>query len=180
MMFRISILLLALCASSQSGDDDPRAPSTRKMADLLLRIYQSQDWKADPNKQAERATYYRQLLAQPNLDLSKEIRARLDLATYLLQAGDSAAAVEAVETLRSRQKATGVTFKPDFDRQVTELHALAYLRTGEQQNCLQNHNAQSCIYPIRGGGLPHQPSRRRIRRPLVLSTPARRQRHTHR
>ncbi len=153
MIFRTSILFLAACCCLHSVDDDPRAPATRKMADLLLRIYQSQDWKADPNKQAERATYYRQLLSQPNIDLSKEIRARLDLATYLLQAGDSAAAVEAIETLRARQKATGVVFKPAFDRQVTELHALAYLRTGEQQNCLLNHNAQSCVYPIRGGGL---------------------------
>ena len=122
------------------------------MADLLLRIYQAQDWKADPNKPAERVAYYRQLLAQP-VNLSKEIRARFDLATYLLQAGDSASAITEIETLRARQKAEGVVLKPDFDRQLTELHALAYLRAGEQQNCLKNHNAQSCIYPIRGGGL---------------------------
>lgn len=33
--------------------------------------------------------------------------------------------------------------------------ALAYLRFGERQNCVANHNAETCIMPIRGGGL-HQ------------------------
>ncbi len=151
-MLRISILVLALCASLYSGDDDPRAESTKKMAALLASIYQSQDWKADPNKPAERADYYRKLLEQP-VDVSKEVRARYEMAIYRLQAGDSLGAVEAIETLRARGKERGIVFKPDFDQQIIELEALAYLRSGEQQNCLANHNAQSCIYPLRGGGL---------------------------
>ncbi len=122
------------------------------MADLLANIYQSQDFKADPNKAAERVAYYREMLRRP-LSLSKEILARKDLVTYLLQAGESAAAVTAIEELRKRQKEQGIVLQPGFDRQLTELHALACLRTGEQQNCLTNHNAQSCVYPIRGGGI---------------------------
>lgn len=150
---KLIIALLVLVAPALwSGDDDPHAASTRKMADLLLNIYRSQDFKADPNKQAERAAYYRQLLSQP-VSLSKEFRARFELAEYLLQAGDSATAVREMETLRSRQQTEGIVFKPEFDRQVTELQALASLRTGEQQNCLLNHNAESCVYPIRGGGI---------------------------
>ena len=30
---------------------------------------------------------------------------------------------------------------------------IAYLRRGETQNCSLNHNAESCIFPIRGGGI---------------------------
>src|SRR5207248_275212 len=31
--------------------------------------------------------------------------------------------------------------------------ALAYLRLGEQQNCLQHHTQNSCIFPITGSGI---------------------------
>ena len=30
---------------------------------------------------------------------------------------------------------------------------LAYLRLGETQNCCLRHNADSCLLPIRGGGI---------------------------
>jgi hypothetical protein len=149
----IAAALLLFAAPLHPESDDPRAPSTRKMADLLAAIYHSQDWKLDPNKPAERAAYYQQMLQQPALPLAKEIRVRFDLANYLLQAGDSTAAVHALETLRTRQQAEHIVFKPDFERQITELHGLACLRSGEQQNCLTNHNAQSCVYPIHGGGI---------------------------
>lgn len=33
------------------------------------------------------------------------------------------------------------------------LRAIAFLRVGEQENCLNNHNADSCLLPIRGGGV---------------------------
>lgn len=58
-----------------------------------------------------------------------------------------------IELLRTHQKEQGISLQPAFDKQLTELHALACLRTGEQQNCLSNHNAQSCVYPIRDGGV---------------------------
>ena len=61
----------------------------------------------------------------------------------------------------------------EFERLLTENHiapsaanvskimllkAVCYLRLGEQQNCLTNHNADSCLLPIRGGGV-HQDKR---------------------
>ena len=36
------------------------------------------------------------------------------------------------------------------------LLAVAYLRLGETENCCLRYNAQSCILPIRGGGLHSQ------------------------
>lgn len=48
--------------------------------------------------------------------------------------------------------------------------ALAYLRLGEQTNCIDNHNGQSCVFPISGAGI-HQhkdPVREAITRYLAL------------
>jgi hypothetical protein len=33
--------------------------------------------------------------------------------------------------------------------------AIAYLRLGERMNCINNHNAESCIFPISMGGMHH-------------------------
>ncbi len=34
-----------------------------------------------------------------------------------------------------------------------ELLALSYMRLGEQQNCVNSHNAESCLLPLSGGGI---------------------------
>ena len=145
-------LFLVLLCLPLKPDSDPRTPSTVKMAELLARIYHDHDWQTDPNKPAERVYYYRQLLLRP-LPPEKEVRARHELAIYLLQSGNSAAAVEEARKLRAWLPTSGLKVPPEFDRQVIELQAIASLRMGEQQNCLKNHNAQSCVYPIRGGGV---------------------------
>lgn len=123
------------------------------MADLLERLYRDQDFKTDPNKAADRAVYYRELLAKGKLDLRTELKARNEFAEHLLVAGDSAAAVEEIGKLRRFAASKGVVLNPAFDNQMRHTLAMAYLRMGEQQNCLTNHNAQSCIYPIRGRGV---------------------------
>jgi hypothetical protein len=150
-----ALLVLATCLLL-IGDSDPRTESTRRMASLLDRIYREQDFKTDVNKAAERVGYYRQLLLRP-LDLRTELQARYDLSEHLLVAGDSAASVAELEKLRELVKSRGIVLNAKFERAVHELLAIAYLRMGEQQNCLTNHNAQSCVYPLQGEGLHQDP-----------------------
>ena len=147
-------LLLCVCLPMLS-ESDPRSESTRKMAALLEGIFRQQNFKTDPNKAAERVQYYRQMLLLGNLQLGTELQARLDFAEHLLVAGDSAESVRELEKLREFAKQRGIVLQPKFDHDLRELLAMAYLRMGEQQNCLANHNAQSCVYPIQGGGV-HQ------------------------
>jgi hypothetical protein len=149
-----SLLLAALCLALTAGPG-PRAESTAQMAALLARIYAAQDWKTDPNKAAERAAYYRQLLARDTpLAPQTELQARLDLGEHLLVAGQSAQAAAELETLRTRlAQIAHPALPPEFEYEAAEMLAMAYLRAGEQQNCLTNHNAESCIYPLQGGGI---------------------------
>ena len=88
---RLRVGLWLIIVFALSGQSDPRAASTRRMAELLERIYSEQDFRTDPNKAAERAAYYRDLLSKGKLDLRTELRARNELAENLLVAGDSAA-----------------------------------------------------------------------------------------
>lgn len=144
--------VMALLAAAVA-QNDPRPESTRRLAALLERIYLEQDFKTDPNKAGERAAYYRRMLKSGSLDLRTEVRAREDLAENLLVSGDSAAAVEELEKLRQFARERGIIFNPTFELQVRRTLAISYLRMGEQRNCLVNHNAQSCVYPLRGGGV---------------------------
>ena len=51
--------------------------------------------------------------------------------------------------LRIKEQLGAVKTKPD----VRKLLALSYLRLGEQENCLQRHTAESCLFPIGGAGV---------------------------
>ncbi len=128
---------------------------TAKMSKMLLEIYSAQDFRIDPNKSAERAEYYRNELKQ-NPDIRSELKGRMALATELLRSGESRQAVEEIKALRKLIKDQGIIPAPFFVKQIGELAAISALRTGEQENCRMNHNLDSCIFPIRSGGVHHR------------------------
>ncbi|MFL6426954.1 MAG: FG-GAP-like repeat-containing protein, partial [Acidobacteriaceae bacterium] len=153
--FFLLALLIALRLGAQftsASTQEPTAPSTREMGAILREIYLKQDWKTDPNKSDQRAAYYRAVLKR-SLALSTEITIRQALAQELLNAGDSAGAIN--------------TFDPIFARHlilpsgtllaVHSLLGLAYLRLGEQENCLAHHATKSCIFPVDTEGMHHRP-----------------------
>ncbi len=122
------------------------------MSKMLRQIYDAQDFKIDPNKSAERAEYYRSELKQ-NPDIRSELKGRMALATELLRSGESRQAAEEIENLRKLIKKKGIVPAPFFVKQIGELAAISVLRMGEQENCRTNHNLDSCIFPIKSGGV---------------------------
>ena len=46
--------------------------------------------------------------------------------------------------------------QPEFDKDLRDSLGLAYLRLGEQQNCIANHGPDSCLLPLKGGGVHTQ------------------------
>ncbi len=129
------------------------AASNRRMAERLEQIFNAQNWRTDPNKARDRVGYYRTLLLRSDLEPSIEVRARFDLGENLLVAGESAAAVAELEKLRKLASERGILLNAAFTKRLRETLGIAYLRMGEQQNCVSNRNAQSCVYPLAGGGL---------------------------
>jgi hypothetical protein len=136
----------------RAGPQYYQGSGTAKMAKLLREIYDAQDFKVDPNKTTERAKYYRQILAQ-NIDIRSELKVRAGLATELLRSGESEQAVIEIEKLRALAKEKGIVLAPFFVKQIRELAAISNLRLGEQENCQMHHNRESCIFPIRVGGV---------------------------
>jgi hypothetical protein len=148
-------------ASMPAGGKVYQAESTTKMAALLKKIYSQTDWRFDATKQAQRAQYYQSLLRN-KLSFPKEAGVRLQMAIELLEAGDSEAAIDDLETLRNlnaeQVKAGQQHLPPELEKQLGEWLGLSYLRLGEQQNCMQNHGQKSCVFPISAAGV-HQITR---------------------
>ena len=89
------------------------------------------------------------------------LKGRLILARELLYAGNTEEAIAEYESLLPRiDRMTA----PQLWSQLTSFLGLAYMRLGEQENCLLNHTSESCLLPIRGTGIHKNPrgSRRAI------------------
>ena len=105
---------------------------------------------------SERVNYYDSILAvipddqkdQYNLLKSKD----------LIYGGKTEEAIHLLENLR-KKKSKGLlryTLTSKQEENIGSLLALAYLRLGEQQNCIHHHNASaSCIIPIAPSGFHH-------------------------
>ena len=79
-------------------------------------------------------------------DLAKALNNK---ALAFLQLGEEQKAINIYEKLMIK------TSKGDFEqrRQIMKDLAVSYLRLGERMNCIHNHSAESCIYPITPGGV---------------------------
>ena len=122
----------------------------------LRKIYAQTDWKADPNKPAERAKYYRALL-EKNLTPEQKITVRMELGKELLRAGDSAASIDELELIGKFSHENNIQLPPEVERDWHASLAIAYLRLGEQENCNDVHMQKSCIFPIKGSGVHTRP-----------------------
>ena len=115
------------------------------MAERLEQIARNLDPVKNTYINAERAAYLRQLDLPP--DPTDRLRLQVHLARELLRAGKSQEAIDHFLHIK-RQLGTTRT-KPD----VRKLLALAHLRLGEQENCLEQHTSDSCLFPIGGTGV---------------------------
>jgi FG-GAP-like repeat/ASPIC and UnbV len=148
----LALLLLALALEPLAAQQPYQSAGTKKMAALLRNIYAEQDWKVDPNKYAERANYFQELLAG-HPSLKDEIRLRRTLAENELKAGDSLGAVDQLESLRKFCQEQGIQLTPEFEREIRDQLAISHMRLGEQENCAHMHGQESCIFPVKGSGI---------------------------
>jgi tetratricopeptide (TPR) repeat protein len=71
-------------------------------------------------------------------------------ANALLQLGEEQKAIDIFQELLNKTKG-------NLERRESVMKdlAIAYLRLGERMNCIHNHNAESCIFPVANGGIHH-------------------------
>jgi len=127
------------------------------MAERLQQIIRGVGPERNPYANRARAEFARDALAELRGDPERAMDLQLMLAHESLQGGDSATAAQSFRRLmellarhRPQVLATNRT-------QLRLYLAQSYLRLGEQQNCLTNHTTESCLLPIRAGGVHRLP-----------------------
>ena len=154
--FLASTLLLAACGGS--GDEssgqfaapaDPRPASTIRMAELLDNL------AAEVNEATAiyRNDEYVALLeaSRPRFGMAMIEHAN-KLAVQLLRAGRTEDAIAQIDRLAEILESAGSGSEKNR-RTLQRLRGLAYLRLGEQENCLIRHTIESCLLPIAGEGV---------------------------
>lgn len=127
------------------------APSTIKMAQLLSRLASQSSPFSNQFLNMERAEAYAAML--PSASKPEAFNIRCAMGLEFLNAGETR---KAIETFEEIVKLYGQESAVVGSRAWTELrryHAVAYLRLGEQENCIDQHSPESCIMPIQGGGI---------------------------
>ncbi len=121
---------------------------------MIRRLEQSADEVSIPaNVYANEARViaFRAALAAAEDDRAQRV-AQFQLALELLRAGRPEEAIPLFEDVLDRVRTSERTM-PRNVATATRYLALAYLRLGEQMNCLQRHATDSCLFPIRGSGV---------------------------
>ena len=148
--------LLAAIACSR-GDTAPgtakHGEGVRRMAARLETIAREANIRENPWRNTERAEDLRGMVEQAIA--SKEY---LELAPNfggeLLKAGRTEEAIQQFLKLQDFSTQGGTSELSRDNRTFLRHHlAISYLRLGEQENCQLHHNTESCLMPIRGGGI---------------------------
>ncbi len=130
---------------------DTRKPGTIKMAAMIDRIAARANPMGNLFLSRERvAGLSAAIAANPALTNAPEMMFKY--GSELLNAGQNEKALEAFNRVEQLGRATE-TFRDANEANVRLNQALCHMRMAEFRNCLSNHNADSCLLPIRGGGI---------------------------
>ncbi len=137
---------------SSSADKMLLHSGTAEMIDSLRAVYNRTQFFNNPYSTAENVAVLEQMIEKAKASgRSLETQFYIQYAFKLLEAGRTEEAIAIFQKI-----------KKDFDRFKTltgdsktmyETLAIAYMRLGEQQNCILNHSDESCIFPIQGKGI---------------------------
>ncbi|MEQ8767667.1 MAG: CRTAC1 family protein [Planctomycetota bacterium] len=129
----------------------PRTPGTLRMVKRLAELAASEAMLASPYRNDVAAE---RLLQRFEDGRSKKPRQlQLQLAQQLLLAGRTRESITQLEDILEQVGDTKTSVRDDLRRQIEDLLALAWLRAGEEDNCISMHGPDSCLLPIRGGGV---------------------------
>ncbi|MEM7369453.1 MAG: CRTAC1 family protein [Bacteroidota bacterium] len=141
------ILALLACESP------PKYASNQQMAELLAEMAAQAPQAGYPYDNSYNVAKLAPELA--SLPLKVPIGKRYTYLLELLKAGQNDKCIEESEAfLQAAFPDRTITYG---NKQYVELLAMAYLRKGEVDNCIQHHSGESCIVPIGPGGVHQDP-----------------------
>ena len=151
-----AVLSLAPFVSPSNAEE---TSGTQKMVTLLKTLADAPEQWKNVYSNDVRTQWFANALEQaadsndPPPDSKELIYLKYQYAEQLLHAGYSGRAAEELREIRDLMKMHRVILSWENMQAIHFNHALSYLRMGEQENCIQDHNRLSCVFPIRGDGV---------------------------
>lgn len=144
----IRTLFLFLSSSIFSFSIYAQTAGNLEMIELLDAIADSSYTPDNPAASGARMKHlYHQLSTEIYLDDS--LNTQYMICQSYLELGKEEAAIKTAAQMLNRAQGAAPAVLQDIRR----ILALAYLRHGERVNCIGNHSAESCIFPIQGNGV---------------------------
>lgn len=140
----------------ETQDTQPPHPyqsaGTRRMAQLLEELGNDFDRRLMELRPEPTLTRYVRNIKQRS-DLRSQTLLAAQEAYSRLLLGGSAEAAQEFACIKDTVLQNPSAFDSNFLNLVREYLAISYLRLGEQENCICQHNSDSCLFPLRGSGV---------------------------
>lgn len=143
----------ALCTTNTNAQVVQSA-GTRRMVERLKAIVEDAEKRpgSNPFLSVELAEAYRGRLSRAT-NRVEFFNLLPNYAVQLLYSGKSEEALRNFDSFREQAQQVGMRFDSRQESQLGMFRGVSALRIGEQENCLVNHTSESCIVPIREGGV---------------------------
>jgi hypothetical protein len=135
-----------------SGAIAPPDAATRRMVERLARLGQGHDRRLVEQRVEPTLARATRHVAAP-VDLRSRLILDASRGYDLLLLGQAREAAALLQGVKDAAVANPRLLDAQFTWVVKAYLAVAYLRTGEQENCVQHHQPQSCLLPIRASGV---------------------------
>ena len=146
-----TITLDAICemASDRNPPLPPGnpAPSTCRMAQLLAKFGENPGPGA-LNFMSDRLVTLLESKLSNATNITERLKLQLELGIQQIRVGRPDKAINTFASLEKAVADDGGTLGPATVVELRMQKALAYLRLGEQENCLATHNGDSCVFPL--------------------------------
>ncbi len=124
------------------------APSTRKMAQRLARIYELTDPAAAGYLSDRLAEMLHGELTNAN-EVNEKFRLQFHLAVQQINAARPDSALNTFSSMERLVAESGGELDEATRAELRLRKGMAFFRLGEQENCLATHNADSCVFPLK-------------------------------
>jgi hypothetical protein len=148
-------LLVGLLLTTPADPDEPpyRSPGTVRTAERMEWIARTTDPLENYSVgSSERLRHYRRKIDEATT-LTERTQLQLQTAWEFLYMGRTPEAIEGFLGVRRVFQRPDIRPTDSTVRKLDEAFATAYLRLGEETNCLARHGPESCLMPIRGTGI---------------------------
>ena len=129
-----------------------QGPGTLKMIARLEEIARTADPGQNVYLNSERVHLIERNISRSTNDVAAA-GLRLQLANELMRAGQAERSAREFEGVLSFVRTNHLSLNAQTKSDTEMRLGMAYMRIGEQQNCLTNFNVESCLFPIGPGGV---------------------------